>query len=70
MEWEAIFEELKKDFGRISYKELMLKAVSMDGRLLILASEELRNDREVILRAVQNDTTAIDFASETLLNDQ
>ena len=51
-------------------KELMLKAVKVDGQALYYASQELRNDKEVVLEAVKNKWLIIKYASKSLRSDK
>ena len=50
-------------------KEVVLMAVSRDGRALQFAAVELRDDREVVMKAVGHHGRAIEFASERLRGD-
>ena len=52
-------------------REDVLKAICRQvGKILELASETLRSDREVVLEAVRRHGSALQFASETLRNDK
>ena len=58
----------KKTFESIvSYKDLVLKAVNMDGTVLKYASDTLKDDKEVVDVAIKNDINAIEFASNRLI---
>ena len=51
-------------------KEIVLACVSIDGRLLEFASEDLRNDREVVLAAVRQNGLALEHAYIGLRHDR
>ena len=56
--------------ARETDRELVLKAVSLDGAALESACDELRGDREVVLKAVSQNGEALWWASEELKGDQ
>ena len=66
---------LKDRFGdqtiweHLENKEIILKAVSFQGRILEFASFKLQNDKEVVIQAVTNHGSALKFASESLQQD-
>ena len=54
----------------LSDRDLILKAVKVDGQILYYASEELRNDKEVVLEAVKNKWLIVKYASKKLRGDK
>ena len=54
----------------LSDKELILKAVKVDGQVLYYASQELRDDKEVVLAAVNNKWIIVKYASKRLRGDK
>ena len=52
-----------------SNKEIVLKAVKINGWNLQYASEELKNDKEVVFVAVSEYSSSIEYASEGVVND-
>ena len=56
--WVSV--ELKHD------REVVIEAVTQQGRVLRFASEELKGDREVVVEAVRQHGLALRFASEEL----
>jgi hypothetical protein len=52
-----------------SNKEIVLKAVKINGWNLQYASEELKNDKEVVFEAVSEYSSSIEYASERIVND-
>lgn len=51
-------------------RELILKAVKVDGQILYYASKELRDDKEVVLNAVTNKGLIVKYASKRLRGDK
>lgn len=51
-------------------REVVLTAMTYNGRLLNCVSEALRRDREVVLAAVTQDGYALKFASDDLQKDR
>lgn len=51
-------------------KELILKAVKLDGQIFYYASSELRDDKEVALTAVTNKWLILKYASKRLRGDK
>lgn len=51
-------------------KELMLKAVKVDGQNLYYASSNLRDDKEVVLAAIENKWLIVKYASKRLRSDK
>ena len=51
-------------------KELILKAVKVDGQTFYYASQELRDDKDVALAAISNKWLIIKYASKRLRGDK
>lgn len=51
-------------------KEVILKAVKVDGQIFYYASQELRDDKEVALEAISNKWLIIKYASKRLRGDK
>lgn len=51
-------------------KEVILKAVKIDGQIFYYASQELRDDKEVALEAISNKWLIIKYASKRLRGDK
>lgn len=51
-------------------KEIILKAVKVDGQTFYYASQELRDDKEVALEAISNKWLIIKYASKRLRGDK
>ncbi|CAD7960164.1 unnamed protein product [Amoebophrya sp. A25] len=76
---EFIFDMLKLDPTHIRYasedlqrknRDLVLRAVKMNGNALKYACDELRGDRGIVIAAVEADPEGFRFASEELQNDR
>ena len=52
------------------YREFVRAAVKQNGRMLEIASDELRADRKIVLAAVHTDGSALEFASDELRADR
>ena len=61
---ENATEELRGD------REVVMRAVSVNGHALYHAAEELRGDREVVMKAVSQDGYALMHAAEELRGDR
>ena len=70
LEYYSFKDDLLNEIDEFDDKEILLAAVSLDGKILRCASEELRNDREIVLKAVSIEGAALYFASEELRNDR
>lgn len=54
----------------LSDKEIILKAVKVDGQIFYYASQELRDNKEVALEAISNKWLIIKYASKRLRGDK
>lgn len=54
----------------LSDKEVILKAVTVDGQTFYYASQELRDDKEIALEAINNKWLIIKYASKRLRGDK
>ena len=59
-------EEVKKNSND---KEFIMKAVSVEGKLLDYASDELKQDKDVVEAALNQDGEALEFVSDKLKDD-
>ena len=62
----------KVDFKieRNNDREYVLNKVKTEGKLLDLASDELKEDKELVWEAIKNNAEALEFAGTTLKGDK